>query len=102
MINAKPTEYLLKCIAQRLAGREDCKKISYCVDINASGIHMNPIVKVFPNRYRRKETDKMDIISFVHQYKMQGVGLDEFVFGSYEYQLSADGKKRRWRKINEA
>ena len=101
MINGKPTEYLLKCIAQRLAGREDCKKVNYQIHIDASGIHMYPTVKVFPNRYRRKETDKMDIVTFVYHYKMQGVKLDELVFGRYEYQLSSDGKKRRWRKLNE-
>lgn len=100
MINAKQTENLLKHISSRLAGREDCKKVNYKVTIDASGIHMNPIIQVYPNRHRRKEADKMDVIQYVHQYKMPHIKINEFVFGQYEYQLSADGKNRRWRKLN--
>ena len=102
MINAKPTEDLLKSISQRLAGREDCKKIVYQISIDKDGIHMYPIVNVFPNRYNRKEVDKIDVITYVHEYRLPELKLDELVFGRYEYQLSSDGKKRRWRKVDEA
>lgn len=95
---SKQTEFLLKSIAERLSGRDDCRKVKYVVKINHIGISMDPLVYVYRNRYSRKETDKMDIISFIHQYKMDGALLSGFVFGTYEYQLSVGGKKRRWRK----
>lgn len=95
------TEFLLKSIAERLSGREDCKKVPFRVIIDHNGVRMNPIIMVYRNRYNRKETDKMDIVSFVHQYKMQSAKLTGFVFGIYEYQLSPDGRRRKWRKIDE-
>lgn len=93
------TEYLLKSIANRLSGRDDCKKTCYRVTIDHSGVRMSPYIEVFPNRYTRKESDKIDIVSWVHLYKMNNARLSDFVFGTYEYQLSVDGKKRKWRKI---
>lgn len=96
---AQQTEYLLKTLASRLSGREDCRKVKYTVTIDCDGVRMSPIVYVYPNRYTRREGDKLDIISFIHQYRMNNTLLSGFVFGTYEYQLSADGKRRRWRKI---
>lgn len=96
---SKQTEYLLKSIAARLSGRDDCKKIPYKITIDAEGVNMFPIVYVYPNRYTRKEADKIDVVSFVHHYKMNNVLLSDFVFGTYEYQLSPDGKRRKWRKV---
>lgn len=93
------TEYLLKCISDRLSGRNDCKKVCYNVTINHNGVYMIPYTEVFPNRYTRKDSDKMDIVSWVQHYKMPNARLSDFVFGSYEYQLSVDGKQRRWRKV---
>ena len=98
MTNAKQTELLLKHISQRLSGRDDCKKITYEVIIDDNGVSMCPLFKVYRDRYHRKEQDKTDIISYVHNYRMPDVRLDEFVKGTYEYQLSNDGKYRRWRK----
>lgn len=97
---AQQTEFLLKSIASRLSGRDDCKGVSYQVKIDTNGVAMYPLIYVYKNRYNRKETDKLDIVSFVHHYKMPNVLLSDFVFGTYEYQLSVDGKRRRWRKIN--
>lgn len=96
------TEYLLKSISERLSGREDCKRTEYIVTINDNGVNMSPLIQVFPNRYKRKEGDKIDIVSFVHQYKMSNARLDGFVFGTYKYQLTPDRKQRKWRKINES
>ena len=93
----KQTEFLLKSVAERLAGREDCRQITYTIMIDHNGVRMNPLIYVYPNRYKRKETDKIDIISFVHEYKMQGALLSDFVFGIYEYSLL--GSKRKWRKV---
>lgn len=94
------TEFLLKSIASRLSGREDCRKVPYKVTIDHNGVSMIPLVYVFPNRYKRKEADKVDIVSFIHSTKMHSALLDGFVFGTYEYELSADGTRRRWRKLN--
>lgn len=96
---SKQTEFLLNSIANRLSGREDCRKVKYTVRINHNGVSMDPLIYVYKNRYHRSETDKMDIVSFVHQHKMNGALLSDFVFGTYEYQLSVGGKKRRWRKV---
>lgn len=93
------TEFLLKSISARLSGREDCKKVTYKVTIDYSGVSMFPVVLVWPNRYMRKESDKLDIVSWVHLYRMPNALLSGFVFGTYEYQLSAEGKQRRWRKV---
>lgn len=97
---AKQTEFLLKSISDRLSGREDCKRMTYTVHIDHRGVTMEPLVYVYKNRYSRKETDKMDIVSFVHKYKMSGARLDGFVFGTYEYRLTLDGNRRKWRKID--
>ena len=94
------TEFLLKSIATRLAGREDCKKVKYIVIIDHNGVRMDPLIYVYPNRYKRKDSDKIDIVSFVHQYKMHGALLTDFVFGVYEYELAYEGKRRKWRKIS--
>ena len=98
--SGRQTEYLLKCISDRLSGRADCRKVRYTVIIDHNGVRMNPLVYVYPNRYRRKETDLIDIVSFVHSYRMKSALLSNFVFGTYEYELSIDGKKRKWRKTS--
>ena len=96
---SQQTEFLLKSIASRLSGREDCRKIPYTVKIDHNGVTMSPLVYVFPNRYKRQETDKMEIVAFVHQYMMSNALLSGFVFGTYQYELSVDSKRRKWRKI---
>lgn len=97
--SGKQTEFLLKTIAARLSGREDCKKVVYRVTIDHNGVRMFPRIEIFPNRYNRREADKTDVVSWVHLFKMKSALLSDFVFGVYEYQLSAEGKQRRWRKV---
>ena len=96
---SQQTEFLLKAIATRLSGREDCRKIPYTVTIDHNGVTMSPLVYVFPNRYKRQESDKMEIVTFVHKHMMNGALLSGFVFGTYRYELSVDSKRRKWRKI---
>ena len=96
---AKQTEFLLNAVAKRLSGRDDCRKVPYRVYIDHNGVRMNPLIYVFPNRYHRQESDKMDVVSFIHQYKMNGALLSGFVFGVYEYELAYEGKRRKWRKV---
>lgn len=97
--NGKQTELLLRSISTRLSGREDCKDVNYRVTIDHNGVSMEPLVYVYRNRYCRKETDKMDIVSFVHHYKLRGALLSNFVFGTYEYESTLEGKRRKWRKV---
>lgn len=92
----KYTEDFLKLIAYRLAGREDLKHVEYEVTILESGhVIMNPLVRVFPDRYRRKESDKVDIISFILTFM---VCARDFVPGQYIYKNSTNGKRRKWIK----
>lgn len=96
----KQTEFLLKSISERLSGREDCRNVTYTVKIDHNCVTMDPLIYVYKNRYNRKESDKLDIVSFVHKYKMKGALLSNFVFGTYRYE-SVDGvKRRRWRKVD--
>lgn len=95
----KQTELLLNCISRRLSGREDCRNINYRVTIDHNGVSMDPLIYVYKNRYERKEIDKLDIVSFVHHYKMRNAQLSNFVFGVYEYQSTEESKRRKWRKI---
>lgn len=97
--NGKATEFLLKSISNRLSGREDCRRTNYIVTIDHNGVRMAPLVNVFPNKHTRHEGDKLDVVSFIHQYKMPNTLLSDFVFGTYEYQTTPDGKRRKWRKV---
>lgn len=106
MTNGKLTESLLKSISQRLSSRDDCKDLTYTVKIDSQGIHMYPVIYVYPNRHQRKESDKMDILSFIMATKFQKIiltgSLDQFVLGVYKYGLIDSEKKRKWRKVDEA
>ena len=97
---SKQTEFLLKSVSDRLSGRDDCRKVPYTIKIDHNGVTMDPLIYVYPDKHKRKETDRLDIVSFVHRYKMRGAQLSGFVFGTYRYDLSIDGKKRKWRKVN--
>lgn len=97
--NSEPTEALLKAISDRLAGRSELSKVNYQVTIDHTGVHMHPLVYVFPNRYKRKEVDKLDIVTYVHMYKLPNLQLDQLVFGTYVYQSNYDRTRRRWIRI---
>ena len=96
---SKQTEFLLKSISSRLAGRDNCRNVTYRVIIDHNGVRMSPLVYVFPNRYKRRESDKKEIIQFIHENKMNGSMLSGFVFGTYEYRPSYDNKRRKWVKL---
>ena len=98
--NGKRTMELLNYISSRLSGRDDCKNVNYIVTIDHTGIRMSPMVNVYPNRYRRHESDKLDVISYIHMYKMPDALTSDFVFGTYQYQSSFDNKRRRWTRIS--
>lgn len=95
------TQTLLKAISDRLSGRDDCKGIVYTVDISIrNGVVMTPLIYVFPNRHRRAESDKLDVLSYVHRYKLQNITLDQLEFGTYQYlPNSSNNSKRRWVRV---
>ena len=97
MTNGKQTEYLLKSISQRLAGREDCKDAAYEVRIGNFGVSMDPLVYVFPDCHKRKESDKLSIVTYINEYKIR-INPEELVWGIYRYDWV--GKKRKWRKVD--
>lgn len=95
----KNTEDLLKCIAKRLSGRDDLRYCNYVVHITAdNSVTMNPLTYVYPNRYRRHQTDKLEVTEYVLSTFERGA---RFVEGTYKYQSSADNKKRRWMRTDE-
>ena len=92
----KNTEDFLKLLAYRLSGRDDMKHINYKVKISNQGVSMDPVVMIFPNRYRRKEADKIDVVSYILTMMLSD---RSFVPGEYIYQSSVDNKRRRWVKL---
>lgn len=127
---SKLTQQFLQCIAQHLSGRPECKGVAYRIAIGTydtvllpSSISMfeeelaqnrvlfSPNVFVFPDRYRRKDTDKVGVVYHVAAnhfddmlltYQEDGctfVNTENLVKGIYEYQSSVDNKKRRWVRI---
>ena len=90
----KNTEILLLSISRRLAAREDCRGINYEVTISDGHIDMIPEVLIFPNRYSKKEADKVSVLSYV--LALMGTRTSELVHGTYIYRSSIDHKKRQW------
>ena len=109
------TKQVLKCIADHLSGRYDCRGIEYTVtigtDVNTQFIAFEPTRFVFPNRYKRCETDKINIMFhvirehfpqlYVDTDSMFGTYVDtsKLIKGVYVYQSSVDNKRRRWKRI---
>lgn len=125
---SKLTQQFLQCIAQHLSSRPECKGITYRIaidaydtklidskpilenDLSGSRILFSPNVLVFPDRYQRKEINKVNVVHHVicsHFGELliddEEIGLfvdsSKLVKGIYEYQSSMDNKKRRWVRI---
>ena len=127
---SKLTQQFLQCIAQHLSSRLECKGISYRIaigvydsilypqevsmfekELSNKRVLFHPNTYVFPDRYHRKDTDKVGVVyhvaashfeDIILTYQEDGctyVDTDKLVCGVYEYQLSMDKKKRRWVKI---
>lgn len=129
MTNSSRTQLLLRMVARRLSGREDCKQIQFQVgigelipqdnpgrflipdDVASNYIFFSPDTIVFRDMYHRKDRDKFRVVDLVlHKYFPELVnGRDDkgnllvntskLVKGVYQYQLSVDGKRRRWIRI---
>lgn len=107
------TKELLNSIANHLSGRKDCKGVNYVVTIHHphSTLTIVPNIQVLPNRYRRCERDKVSVLVHVIQEHMTElfVGFDSqmnlvvesdmLVPGTYVYESSIDGKRRRWNRL---
>ena len=93
----KNTERFLQLISYRLSGRNDLRHVEYEVTISSkNAVTMHPLIYVYPNRYNRKESDKVDIVSYILTMM---VTARDFVPGKYIYKCSADNKKRKWIKL---
>lgn len=95
---SEQTQKLLTSISDRLSSRQDCMLLEYTVTIDYRGVTMQPLVTVFPDIHHRQESDRIDIISFIHRYRMQDATLDQFEFGVYRYKHYTS-KKRRWVRV---
>lgn len=103
-IKTRNTTKFLSCLAKRLASRNDCRGLNYEVYIQSDGVFMDPNIKVYPSRYKRKDIDLVSAPLYIAQthfsiYDFQDIE-SNFITGTYCYESSVDNKKRRWRRIN--
>lgn len=125
---SKLTQQFLQCIAQHLSSRPECKGVAYRIaideydsklvdckpilknDLSGSRILFRPNVLVFPDKYQRKEINKVNVVYHVISSHFSDLLVDnkeiglfidssKLVKGIYEYQSSVDNKKRRWVRI---
>ena len=113
---AKVTTQFLRCIAQHLSSRADCKGLEYVVTIGTDkwddAVLMSPMKYVFPNRYDRSPSYLESVVLHVLKHHMPElysprteciytafVDINKIVPGTYMYQLSIDKKRRRWTKV---
>lgn len=94
-ISGKYTEDFLKSISNRLSSRNDCKMCEYEVIISKKSVTMTPTIFIYPNKHKRKVSDKINI----KDWAMTGLSLVDLVEGRYKYVLSLNNTKRRWVKI---
>lgn len=127
---SKFTQQFLQCISQHLSSRPECRGVTYRIaigvydtqlippsismfedELSGNRVLFKPNVLVFPDRYSRKDTDKVSVVYHVAAnhfnhilltYQEDGctfVDTSKLVKGVYEYQSSVDNKKRRWVRI---
>lgn len=112
--NSQRTKKFLQLVAQRLSSRSDCKKVEFIIDIGVTKsncIIFTPDVYVYTDKYHRSDKDYSRITDFIlYKYFETFIkGRDEFgnliidtvwfSHGIYKYQLSTNGKKRRWIRL---
>ena len=93
---SKSTIKLLLLISDHLSGRKDCNSLSYVVDIHNNAVTMSPDIQVYPGVHDRKPEHRQSVVTHVMKYHLSQDILREVVPGRYVYQVSSDGKKRRW------
>ncbi len=129
MTTSKRTQQFLRYLTRRLSGREDCKKVEFMIGIGCRFpgadkitsphilddryIFFHPSIDVYKDKHHRKDVDLNGIVDHIIYkyypelilgYDLHGsmlVDTSQFVRGVYQYQLSIDGKRRRWVRRNE-
>ena len=129
MNNSIRTQQFLRHVSRRLSGREDCKKVEFMIGIgyrfpganmitsphilDDKYIFFHPNIDVYKDKHHRKEVDLNGIVDhtiykfypdLILGYDLFGsiiVDTSKFIRGVYQYQLSVDGKRRRWVRRNE-
>lgn len=120
MTRRASTERLLKCIAKRLAPREELSGVEYVVEIVdghtdcTQRIVMTPNTSVFPDTHTRKPTDMRPVVQHVLMTEFEDcyitkeliadgsdstvyfVVTSQFVPGRYKYVQSFLSKRRSW------
>lgn len=109
------TILLIKELTRRLATRDTCRKDTYKLKINGDEIIFYPNVSVFPDKHRRKESDRDTVLHCVlrNHFKLEThskltsdgnvieVTCNDKFFesGNWEYQFSYNRKSRKWIKV---
>lgn len=122
MIELKPssqvqrTSDLLNYVSRRLSGREDCKQVEFIVDLGCTDsrrIIFDPDLFVYRDLHHRKDIDQFRIIDLALNKMFPEILKEKsesgefyydvldtyFLLGMYKYELSRNGKKRRWIKL---
>lgn len=121
---AKLTQKFLRAIARRLSGRVECHRVEYLLGIGqqiassdiivpntgeeSDYVYFLPNVYTYRDTHHRSDQDLYRVADLIlHKYFPDLVlGRDDYgqlkvdtsklVQGTYKYQLSVDGKRRRW------
>lgn len=118
---AKLTQKFLKAISRRLSGRVDCYRLEYTIgigcDLPGSGIKYDneadyiffrPDIYVYKDLHHRKDTDLFKVVDLIchkhfpelilerDDYGQLKIDTSKLSRGIYKYQISFDGKRRRW------
>ena len=118
------TEELLKNIAKHLSTNRKYRKTEFVITISrgtktdTAVLQIFPFgMDIFPNTHKRKPADKTNVLKHVlsehildekdastlkynpkeHEITIHNSEL--FIYGTYKYQLSYNGKQRRWVNI---
>ena len=120
MTRRASTEKLLKCIAKRLAPREELSDTEYVVEISCEDsdctqrIAMTPNVSIYPDTHTRKPTDMRPVLQHILMTEFDDcyittelasdgtdtvvyfVAASQFLPGRYTYIQSFLSKRRSW------
>lgn len=113
MVESKiPTQHLLRILSRHITNRSEFNQTQFQVTITPSGrITMSPTMYVFPNRYHRKDADKVDLLTHVladHLDPEQVENISElklapgYLSGCYQYVSSFSGKRRTWIRLTKS
>ena len=104
----------LNLVSKHLSNIESCKHVEYRMEIYSEyddGYKFNSNVRIFPDVYHRKESDKDTVVDHVLKYHMpelvkefaeSNIVLDssKLIIGEYIYRMSFNNKRRKWIKLS--